>query len=143
LSSLKHTFGGIPLANVYGYNYIQVALLTAAGAVLGVLFYLFLSKYVFRIFQYIKPEKKVKDGKRIFSKKNRMIVKIKRKWGLYGIAFLTPPLLSIPIGTTIAISIYKDKKRVFFFMLFAILFWSFLGAWVGIPIKNLFAALWP
>lgn len=143
ISSVKHTFGGIPLAYVYGYNYLQVALLTATGSTLGVLFYIFLSKYLFQCFRYIIPEPKDKPDRRIFTAKNRWIVKIKRKWGLYGIAFLTPPLLSIPIGTTIAASIYKDKRKVFFFLLASILFWSFLGSFVSIPIKNLFTALWP
>ena len=33
-----------------------------------------------------------------FSWKNRMLVKLRRRWGLWGIALLTPIIIGIPIG---------------------------------------------
>jgi hypothetical protein len=64
--------------------------------------------------------------KKVFTKRNRRIVTIFRKYGLFGIAFLTPVILSIPIGTIIANSLEPKKRKIFLFMFISILFWSTL-----------------
>jgi hypothetical protein len=65
-----------------------------------------------------QPEKK------IFSKKSRRFVRLWRRYGLIGISFLTPVIISIPIGTVIANAFEENKKKIFLYMFFAILFWS-------------------
>ncbi len=66
-----------------------------------------------------------KDEKRkVFTKKNRRIVQIWKKYGLMGIAIVTPIFLSIPIGTIIANSLEERKKKILLYMFFSILFWS-------------------
>ena len=65
-----------------------------------------------------QPEKK------IFTKKSRRIVRIWKKYGLIGIALLTPILLSIPVGTFIASRLVPQRSTVILYMLFALLFWS-------------------
>ena len=67
----------------------------------------------------IKP-----DNKKVFTKRNRRIVKIWQKYGLSGIAILTPIILSIPIGTLIANNLVRDKKKIFLYMFISILSWS-------------------
>jgi hypothetical protein len=66
------------------------------------------------------------EQKKIFTKRNRRLVSIFRKYGLFGIAFLTPVLLSIPIGTIVANSFEPKKRKIFLFMFISILFWSIL-----------------
>jgi hypothetical protein len=63
---------------------------------------------------------------KVFTKRNRRIVTIFRKYGLFGITFLTPVILSIPIGTIIANSLEPKKRKIFLFMFISILFWSTL-----------------
>jgi hypothetical protein len=72
-------------------------------------------------YEYI--EKKV-DPKKIFTKRNRNIVKLWKKYGLYGIAFLTPVILSIPIGTIIANSLVDNRKKIMLYMFVSLVFWS-------------------
>jgi predicted neutral ceramidase superfamily lipid hydrolase len=62
----------------------------------------------------------------VFTKRNRRLVSIFRKYGLLGIAFLTPVILSIPIGTIVANSFEPNKRKIFLFMFISILFWSTL-----------------
>jgi hypothetical protein len=51
VSGIKFLFA--PLVSIgYGFNYIQTALITALGGILGILFFYFLSKWI--IAQYIK-----------------------------------------------------------------------------------------
>ena len=64
------------------------------------------------------------EEKKIFTKKTRRIVRIWKKYGLIGIALLTPILLSIPVGTFIASRLVPQRSTVILYMLFALLFWS-------------------
>ena len=65
-----------------------------------------------------------KSPRKIFSKRSRKIVRIWRKYGLMGVAFLTPVLFSIPIGTIIANSFETNKQKIFVYMFLSIVFWS-------------------
>lgn len=62
--------------------------------------------------------------RRVFTKRNRRIVWIWKRYGLSGIAVITPVLLSIPIGTIFANSLEKNKKKIFLYMFVSILLWS-------------------
>ncbi len=62
--------------------------------------------------------------KKVFSPRSRKIVKLWKKYGLIGIAFLTPVLISIPIGTIIANTFESNKARIFLYMFISIVFWS-------------------
>ncbi len=71
-------------------------------------------------YEYVKKN----EPKKLFTKRNRRIVRIWQQYGLVGIAFLTPVILSIPIGTVIALSLVQDRKKVMLYMFLSILFWS-------------------
>ena len=62
--------------------------------------------------------------KKIFTRKSRRFVRMWRRYGLFGVAFLTPVLISIPIGTVIANAFEENKRKIFIYMFFSILFWS-------------------
>ncbi len=66
------------------------------------------------------------EEKKVFTKKSRRIVRIWKKYGLIGIAILTPILLSIPVGTFIASRLVPQRRTVILYMLFALVFWSVL-----------------
>lgn len=53
-----------------------------------------------------------------------MIKKIREKWGLYGLAFFTPFILSIPIGTLLSVHFYRDKQKVISYMVVSIVAWD-------------------
>jgi hypothetical protein len=74
--------------------------------------------------QYFYQDLPVLKTKRIFSKKSRMIVRLKLKYGLVGIAFLTPILLSVPVGTFIATKLSHNKLKIFAYVAIAIFVWS-------------------
>ena len=62
--------------------------------------------------------------RRIFSPRNRKVVKIWRKYGVWGVAFLTPLLFSPPIGAAIAVSFGEKKMKIFSSMLASAIFWG-------------------
>ncbi|HNR49785.1 MAG TPA: hypothetical protein PKN14_11115 [Bacteroidia bacterium] len=75
---------------------------------------------------YTYVESKKENKPKIFTKRNRRIITLWRKYGLFGIAFITPVILSIPIGTIIASRLVSNRKKVFLFMFVSISFWSVL-----------------
>jgi hypothetical protein len=74
----------------------------------------------YELIQASEPEKK------LFSPRSRRFVRLWRKYGLIGISFLTPVLISIPIGTVIANAFEENKKKIFLYMFVSIVFWSVL-----------------
>lgn len=73
---------------------------------------------------YIYKKIPVIGKKRIFTSRNRRIITLKTKYGLAGIAFLTPVLLSIPIGTFIATKLVHNKSKIILYMAVSISFWA-------------------
>ena len=134
LSTFKHTLGGVPLAAGYGFSYWEVAGYTAIGGILGVAFFLFLASSFQATISKLFPRKK-KPKK--FNWRNRFIIKVKKNFGLAGIAFITPWFLSVPLGTIISLGIYKDRKQVFLYQSASIVLWSLLGAGLAQPIAQL------
>jgi hypothetical protein len=64
--------------------------------------------------------------KKIFSPRSRKFVKLWNRYGLIGVSFLTPVILSIPVGTILLNAFEDNKRKIFIMMFFSILFWSVL-----------------
>jgi hypothetical protein len=64
--------------------------------------------------------------KKVFSAKNRKIVKIWRRYGPIGIAILTPILLT-PIGGTVIMTSFNVSKNIIFrYMLISGIIWGLI-----------------
>lgn len=63
---------------------------------------------------------------RKFTASNRFLVKVKTRFGLGGIAVLTPIALSIPVGVLFALALTHDKKKIMLSMIISLLFWATL-----------------
>jgi len=67
------------------------------------------------------------DGKRkVFTSRSRKFVRLWSRYGLIGVSFFTPVILSIPVGTVILNAFEDNKKKIFIYMFFSILFWAVL-----------------
>ncbi len=132
----------IPLSTLLGYSYLQTFLNTATGGILGVLFFFFLSKNLLKAYEALRPflvrqvlylrqysgqrlivSSKVRQHRR-FTRRNRLIVKIRRKYGMPGIIILTPIILSIPLGTFLAIKYYSSRKNLLAWLSLSVILWS-------------------
>ncbi len=60
----------------------------------------------------------------VFSKRSRNIIKVFKRFGMGGIAFLTPILLSPIGGTVIATLLGVPRPRILLHMLWSALFWG-------------------
>ena len=73
-----------------------------------------------RILTWLSKRKK----KKVFSPRNRRIVKVWKKYGLKGVAFLTPLLLTPPFGTLVAVSFGEKRRKILLYMLISASFWA-------------------
>ena len=114
----------------FEFAFFETILWTNVGGVLGVYFFAFLSAKLIAWWNRTFKKKRSTDvvqtskEKRIFSKKNRRIVRIKQQYGLIGIALYTPIILSIPLGTFLVIRYYRNSKSKFFYLIASNVIWS-------------------
>ncbi len=124
LSSVKFVFGGVPLALGLGFSFFKAVTVTSLGGFVGIIFFVFLSEKLIENVKKLKEKKHIEASKKVFTRKNKMIVKVKHRFGLVGIALLTPLLISIPLGCYLAVRYFKNKQRIIAYMFASILFWS-------------------
>lgn len=92
------------------------------GGVVGVLVFVQVDEVLQNWFIKRNPEK---YGKR-FSKRTRFLARVKQRFGLWGIALLTPLIFSIPIGVFFALDLTTNKRKVIFQMITACFLWAAL-----------------
>ena len=75
-------------------------------------------------YEYIDPNAVPK--RKVFTPRTRRIVRIWSRYGLIGLAAITPILLSIPIGTFFITRLERNKKKILLYMFISIASWSLL-----------------
>ncbi len=116
LSTFKFLFAPFTGAGL-SLTFFETALASFAGATLSSAFFYFSSKYFIakqrekRMNNQVKPlSSAVSLRKR---KINKMIVRLKWKVGTYGLCYLAPLFLSIPVGTIICAKFYNHRSTTF------------------------------
>lgn len=119
LSSVK--FLGGPLAGVsMGLSFGATLVLTVAGMMTSVFLFSVIGGTVHN--RYMARQRAL--NKPMFSKKSRRIVMIWKRFGIGGIAFLTPVLFSPILGTVLATVLGASKGRILLHMLWSAVFWG-------------------
>lgn len=124
LAGSKYLFA---LALIFSGNFTfwESIALAIFGGMLGVVVFSYFGEAIKRTWQRIFPKKKTLD-KITINRFLRTIVYVRQRYGLAGIAFLTPPILTVPVGAMLAGSFYKNKLQIFSYMFVAFTFWSVL-----------------
>jgi hypothetical protein len=125
LCSLFFSKLGMPAAVIlFKFDFLKVFIVSCAGGIGGTVFYTYLSAGILRWWEKFKHTRPYFKKKKIFTKGNRRIIKIKHRFGLTGIAVLTPVLLSIPLGAFLAERFYKKKLKVILAISIWVVIWS-------------------
>ena len=95
------------------------------GGISGNIFFTHLSSVILKKIHDYRLSKNKIHSRRIFTKGTRRIITIKNKFGLAGLAFISPAILSIPLGTFIAERFYKNKTKIILYFNLSVIFWSF------------------
>ncbi|MES2764149.1 MAG: hypothetical protein V4677_18170 [Bacteroidota bacterium] len=120
---------GIPaVIAIYKSNYVLALTSSCTGAVFGTIVFTYLFAGILKWWDSLKAGMfSTKHPKKIFTKFNRRVIRIKQhRYGLIGIAFLTPIFLSIPIGAFLAERFYKDKRKVIIYLSISAIGWCFI-----------------
>ncbi|MDH4088915.1 MAG: hypothetical protein OEV24_00520 [Cyclobacteriaceae bacterium] len=119
-SMLKFIFG--PLGGyAAGLKLLTTILVTVAGMMTVVLVFTYAGNWI-----RIKVIERILGKRNRFSENNRKYVRIWKKYGLIGVAGLTPLLLTPIGGTILAVSSGSPKERIIFFMFVSAAIWSVL-----------------
>lgn len=131
LSAVK--FLGGPLAGIsFGLSYIETTVLTIAGMMSSVVVFSFVGRAIYKWYSKRRKE----NNTPIFNKKNRLVVKVWGNFGIIGIAFLTPLLLTPIFGTVIAAVLGAPKKRIIMHMLWSAIVWGFVVTYVAYEFRQ-------
>ncbi|MFQ3575348.1 MAG: hypothetical protein SNJ77_02830 [Cytophagales bacterium] len=79
--------------------------------------------------------------KNTFSKYSRIVVRVWRLFGIWGISFLTPPLLTPIGGTLMAIGFKVDSKKIVFSMAVSAVIWGLLICLFAFQAKEFFLSV--
>lgn len=116
-----------------GLAFIPTVVLTVSGMMTSVILFTFLGEYT-RQWYFRKFQTK---NSRTFTRKKRTMVRVWRKFGMPGVAILTPVILSPIGGTIIAVSFGEDKWRIFLYMLISSVFWSVVLSFIFYYVKSI------
>jgi hypothetical protein len=123
------------------FSFWESLLFGVSSGTFGIIVFMYLSSGILAAWNWFKRKTglfKRKKPRKIFSKKSRRWVKVKTRYGLFGIAAITPFILSIPIGCFIAMRYYKNKKKVFLYLFLSVVFWSLIFASFGSAMLKIF-----
>lgn len=141
LSSFKLMMG-IPFALlVYGYSFHETVMMTSVGGILGVVVFTYFSEWIINMWNRFRKKTstdRYNKKKQIFTRSNRLIVKVKSKFGIMGIAFISPSIITIPIGTFILVRYFRNKRKIIVYESASVVFWSVLTASVKLFFPELF-----
>lgn len=113
---------GVLLSIGYEFHFWIGVPVTVMGSMLGVFLFTFFGRLI-RTF-LVRLFRKRRLFRNLSIKRKRMIVHVKNKYGLPGIAFLTPLVLTVPLGTIIAVALGFHWKRIAVAMLISFSLWS-------------------
>ncbi len=117
-SMLKFIFG--PLGGyMAGLNIITTMIVTVAGTMTVVFAFAFFGDFLKQrlLKTFFQNEKK-------FTERNRRFIRIWRKYGLPGVALLTPVLLTPIGGTILAVAFGTPRNKLILSMLISASIWS-------------------
>jgi len=113
---------------VLDLSFFETLLYTNTGGLLGITIATMASKGIIHLNTILFPVKPFKKSKkkRIFTRRNRRIIKLKIRYGLPGILLLTHTFLSIPLGVFLVTRYYGRKKIHYVYLVMAQFVWSLL-----------------
>ncbi len=106
-----------------GYSYFETIAITTIGGILSTIAFFYFGEMLKMLFskrRFFKKENK------IFTRTSRRLARVKTKYGLIGLAILTPCVFSIPLGSLIAARYFDHDRRTLPFLITSIVLWSFL-----------------
>lgn len=111
------------------FSALEIFLSTFIGGMIGVIIFSYFGTAI-RNWRKNRMRKKIRK-KPMNIKRARKMLRMWNKFGLPGIAILTPPMISPPIGAIIASAFGAEFKKTVLYMAISMAVWSLLFALIG------------
>ncbi|WP_324546914.1 hypothetical protein [Lentimicrobium sp.] len=146
ISSVKFILA-VPASYIFGNSFLLTILITSLGGISGILFFHYLSRYVifsdgFGFHIYFRALEQLtgftiipsaaSETRSPFGRRNRLLVRLIRRYGLTGIIILTPVLLSIPLGTILTYRFTSGRVGSLIMLCFSVVAWSVVLSATGL-----------
>jgi uncharacterized membrane protein len=119
LASTLKFFGGPITGVILKLTWIETAICSAIGMMFTVLLLTYVGSGIQTL---IKKYRKSKPKR--FTRTNRIAVNIWKKFGIIGIAFLTPPLFTPLFGPILAVAFKVPRGAIFLWMAISAIVWG-------------------
>lgn len=119
VSTVKYV-AGVMAAVIQGFNLLEIALTAYVGAMVGVIV---LSYSGDKISHWLSKRFKRKRKKPMKYARKKWIVKVWRRYGIWGISFLSV-LISPPAAVAIALSFRTSPRKIIFTLGIMLALWS-------------------
>ena len=135
IASLKFALSPFE-AERYGFNFRESFLITTGGGLAGIVAFTFIGKALSFGWKKLKGFFRKRTAEQTapkpkFTRSNKLIVRIKMRYGLIGLALTAPSLISIPIGTVVINHFYRKKWKNILALSLSLLFWSLIFNWLA------------
>lgn len=102
-------------------TFLDIYIPTTAGAIASMSVFYYLSEFLIKraaTKRHQAAEMAIQKGiplpvKKIFTRLNKFMVRLKMRAGIYGITLLAPLFLSIPLGSIVCAKYYGHSKKTF------------------------------
>ncbi len=136
LSIVKFLFAPSALV-ASGYGFWETLSIAVAGGVVGIWVFYFLGSSIFEYFSRLQARKN-KAKKKVFTKKNKMIVLMVKNYGLTGLCVVLG-VISIPLSALLAARYFRDRKDTLLYLSISVFVWALLLTAFALSIKPLLA----
>ena len=120
---------GVGMCIAKGVGFWEQVICTMLGGILGIIVFTYFGGFI---------REKFRKKNTVPKPHNHWTITLWKKYGLIGTAFLTPPVISPPFGTALALAFNTPKTKIIITMSLSMVFWSFICAVAGNQIMQLF-----
>ncbi len=145
LSMLKFLFAPFGGPKV-GMTFFETYFSCVSGAIVSAAIFYFMSEF-FMIRAHKKKSLLLKQSiesgvelpyKKKFTKMNKFVVRMKMKFGIFGIAMYAPLFLSVPLGSIVTAKFYGKEKKTFSIIVVGMFFNGLLTTGIAYIIADFF-----
>lgn len=126
--ALKPGLVGLPTTVfAFHFSFLKTLVVSGSAGICGSVVFSFLSEEALILYNFVEnklfPKKKKKKR---FTGMNRFIIKAKKYFGIAGIAALAPLILSIPLGSFLAIRFFGHRNKTILYMSISSVLWTII-----------------
>lgn len=113
------------------WSWLETILISSSGAALGVFIFFNFGQFIFDwLAHHLKRKAK------IFTRRNRFLVRLKKRWGLLGFLFISA-LISVPISSVIGAKLFRHDRTALPKLILAFCCWSVFLSTVAFAMKQI------